>query len=666
MQTRILLCMAVICFALAGWSVTISYTVKTPGVVSVGVFDGKGRLVRTLQSGKKIKDAGAYTIEWDGKDDLGTRQPAGQYTVKGLSANVGAQYQLMMGNAGKPPYTTEDSKGSWGGVWGHVKQITVDRTGKNLYLLWAMEEGTPALLKVNPQGGAHAFKLWGAHTNWGWGACQTLAADEKYVYVGNNQLIDDPANKGNKLLRSLIWRVDGETGDYIETYPENAGIVAEVSRISADLPAKLPANWEMYDTPAKRRSPGLAGNLFGLAVGPQTLYCSLRAENKILLLDKNTGKKVDEASVPEPGGLAMSPDGNLYAISGTQVLKLSPQGKILGTVIGKGLDAPYALCVDRKGLLYISDQAASMQIKVFSPAGKLVQRIGKAGGRAYGGEWAKMKPNLLYPTGPAVTADGTLYVGEECAPKRVAIFKQGHLVDEWIGPLASGCAKMDIADEAQPEYIYQSYYPEDMLRYKVNYATKQFVVDAVWGYFGAGAGGVDYGGKGSSVKEYQEFTPGHSGGQMRHYQGKTFLCTFGSFYRVEGYNLIPCGTVSTEARPGSALEKASKTWKSRPGGALKFHTWRDANGDWMPQEHEVDWTAPAGGEKAMPLAANWLRPYVAPNMDLYLYGWKLPCQGLDAQSNPIYSWAKAGAAAAAPDGRAGRPKNRVESEQFAA
>ena len=52
--------------------------------------------------------------------------------------------------------------------------------------------------------------------------------------------------------------------------------------------------------------------------------------------------------------------------------------------------------------------AAAMQVKVFSPAGKLLRTVGPAGGRPLDGEWARMKSDLLYPTGPAVTADGTL------------------------------------------------------------------------------------------------------------------------------------------------------------------------------------------------------------------------------------------------------------------
>jgi hypothetical protein len=74
-------------------------------------------------------------------------------------------------------------------------------------------------------------------------------------------------------------------------------------------------------------------------------------------------------------------------------------------------------------------------------------------------------------------------VGEDCAPKRIAIFQGGKWADEWIGPLASGCAGVDCADEANPEYLYQLAVQKHLVRYKVDYAKKSFVVDAVWGAF---------------------------------------------------------------------------------------------------------------------------------------------------------------------------------------
>ena len=138
--------------------VALPYQTKIAGSVSLGIYDQQGRLLRTLQSGKK-QEAGPSAVAWDGKDDLGRDLPPGAYTLKGLVANLGWQYQLMMGNAGKPPYLNADGTGGWGGVWGHVLDAVPDATGKYLYLLWKMEEGTPALIKVDPAGSTGKFKL---------------------------------------------------------------------------------------------------------------------------------------------------------------------------------------------------------------------------------------------------------------------------------------------------------------------------------------------------------------------------------------------------------------------------------------------------------------------------------------------------------------------------
>ena len=168
--------------------------------MSLGIYDAQGRLLRTLQSGKKITAPGSYTTAWDGKDDAGKALPSGTYQCQGLSANVGWEYQLSMGNSGKPPYFSVDGSGGMGGVWGNILAAAADADGKSVYLLWTMEEGTPALCKFDPQGREGTFKLWGAHDNWSWGHCQSVACDREYVYVGNNVLVDDPAPRASKSL----------------------------------------------------------------------------------------------------------------------------------------------------------------------------------------------------------------------------------------------------------------------------------------------------------------------------------------------------------------------------------------------------------------------------------------------------------------------------------
>jgi len=607
----------------------IEYATQQAGRVSLGIYDADGRLLRMLQSGRKLA-AGEHAIDWDGRDDTGRPLPPGTYAFRGLAANVGWEFQLMMGNAGRPPYPTADGKGGWGGVHGHVLDAAVDETGKRVYLLWTQEEGSPALLKVDPHGGAGSFIVWGAHNGWSWGRCQAVATDGEFVYVANNQTADSPAEKGAKITRSIVWRAKADSGDYANTYPgANQGLLA-VSEI-----------------------PGEAINLFGIAADDARLYCTLRAENKLVIFNKQDGSRLKDVPIAEPGGLVIAPDGSILVISGRHVVRLSPEGQTLGVAIADDLDAPYDLCVGPDGKLYVSDRGASMQVKVFRSDGKLLRRIGRAGGRAAAGKWAKIRRDLLLPTGPAVTADGTLYVGEDVAPKRVAIFRKDKLADEWIGPLASGCSRIDIADHADPQYVYQTSFPDEaLMRYRVNYAKKSHVLDAVWTADPA-------------ERNPKPSTPAicrlgrGSAGYVRHYKGRTFFYTIGSVFRVDDYELVPAARVTIGV--DDELFAASERWPGRPqfpkgtDKRLIPITLHDANGDGLAEDAEADWSMPPGYKLEWP--GRWsIYPYVDDDLNVYARGWKVPFLGLDAKGNPIYSWSKAEKLPSRPMGKLADPK----------
>jgi len=356
-------------------------------------------------------------------------------------------------------------------------------------------------------------------------------------------------------------------------------------------------------------------------------------------------------------------------LSAGKLLKFSPDGHLLVTVIQEGLVAPYGLCVDAQGQIYVSDQGASMQVKVFSSQGKLIKAVGKAGGRPYGGSWATMREHLLLPTAPTVTADGTLYVGEDAAPKRIAIFKHDRWADEWLGPLASGCAKMDVADEAQPENVYQLFYRSDLVRYRVDYQKRKATLDAVWGYEFSLDHQIDSARYAGGIKQNGLYQGCRSGGYVRHCRGKTFLFINGGprVFRVEGYQLVPCATIGTLVevhRPEyDSLARLSVAWRSRPAlgrypstpAMVGFHVWRDTNGDWEVQENEMDWTLPAGAKEELTWADSTLHAYVDRDMNVFVAGWKLPFLGLDAGGNPIYSWSKAERLPYRPLGRLADP-----------
>jgi hypothetical protein len=64
-------------------STTIRYDVASRSEVSLQVFDVSGALVRTLVNG--VKEAGSYTIDWDGRNDQGNTASSGVYFYR-LSA----------------------------------------------------------------------------------------------------------------------------------------------------------------------------------------------------------------------------------------------------------------------------------------------------------------------------------------------------------------------------------------------------------------------------------------------------------------------------------------------------------------------------------------------------------------------------------------------------
>jgi hypothetical protein len=61
-------------------STTIKFDMKEKGPVTLKVYDVAGRLVRTLEDG--VRDAGAYSILWDGRNNIGSEVASGIYFYK--------------------------------------------------------------------------------------------------------------------------------------------------------------------------------------------------------------------------------------------------------------------------------------------------------------------------------------------------------------------------------------------------------------------------------------------------------------------------------------------------------------------------------------------------------------------------------------------------------
>jgi hypothetical protein len=175
------------------------------------------------------------------------------------------------------------------------------------------------------------------------------------------------------------------------------------------------------------------------------LACALTRTNQILYVsavdaaDAKAGKTIATVHIDSPKGLVFDPKGRLLAISGKKVVEVwrSAETKTSKTVISEGLAEPVGITLDAEGNIYISDRGSSHQVKIFSPQGKFLSAIGKAGVPAEG----PYDPlHMNNPRGLAIDSDKQLWVAEEdFIPKRVSVWTQaGKFVKAFYGPSKYG------------------------------------------------------------------------------------------------------------------------------------------------------------------------------------------------------------------------------------
>ena len=146
----------------------------------------------------------------------------------------------------------------------------------------------------------------------------------------------------------------------------------------------------------------------GLAYHAGKLYVAYQARDLIGVFDAQQGDLLESWTVPTPQRLAVRPDGSLVAISNGQILALSA-GKTTPLVTSH-LDVPVGIAVDQAGLLYVANRGGMQNISVFSPEGKYLRSIGKAGGRPRAGRYDAN--GMLEPGGISVDKNGRLWVAE--------------------------------------------------------------------------------------------------------------------------------------------------------------------------------------------------------------------------------------------------------------
>jgi hypothetical protein len=520
---------------------TIPLAPPGEGRMSVNVFDAATD-VTVRQLACAVPTAKALT--WDGRDMYGQWVAPGRYAYHGiLTPTPRLRYVTSVGQSGRPPYRTADGKGSWGGVWGYVYDIKpVDATpDSDIVVLWSFEEGEGGLIRMSQDGEVR----WKQHLAWWLKASQmALASDGANIYIACASALGAPegqSNYGGDLRRPLVWRVDAASG-----------------RIK-DFPGASQQSMRMFGEYAKGDRIVTA-----LAYRDGKLYLTAPTNGKIFVADAGSGQQVAAWDLPEASGVTFDAQGRLLAGRGTKLVRLDEAGHVAATLADAG-GPIWALAALPGGGLAATVGAPRQQVVCFDAAGHETKALGRPGGRPRCGKM--IKDAFLDPTGLGVTAGGRLFVAESQAPKRFTRWSaEGRLEREFHGPYYySG---MFAVDFEQPEYVYGDTHG-DIIRYKVDYDTGAWDVDAYW------IGVFNHGGDEVPLKWAQT---------VRHRAGHTYLCG-GSGGIVE---LRDDSFRNVAAIYGGWVSQGPDgAWRPDPKAKVKLKgAWSDLNGDGLKQPEE--------------------------------------------------------------------------------
>lgn len=598
---------------------TVEADVPREGAVSLGVFDRDGRLVRTLLKADWRKN-GAISEPWDLKDQRGEFVAPGKYALRGLvTQGVSAEYRRSVCNPGTPPWPTADGTGDWLSDEAPPQAVATD--GVNFFIAAPGSEKGFAVIAIGPDG----RRIWGVGEQF-FPRCVSLSYLDGVLHALFSGPVKD-AKPGAKMRpdnakdwargRAVLVSYDAKSGRRVGFSARNPRMELgerwpyreEASLLCDHIAAKDFAPSNYIGQPRYFASGvGETDNAIGFAALPGIFAVSKFYENKIEFYDAATLEKAGEVAVEAPAGLCATRDGALLAISGKTVVKIAlPRGASRVPrpvsspvpVVVSGLSAPVALCVDRAGIIYVSDWAGEMRVKKFAPDGSFLGAVGKAGGRPWIGAFEK--DGMLLPHGLAVSDAGVLLVAEaDTLPKRVSAWNSstGAFIRHWIGPAPYGGMSGFWFDPGEPGFFHAmgckfSWKPESGAWDVVATDCRRTDRDQAFATDGADCMAT--------------------GSRIVRRGGKTFLCT-GSrnhtvWLRRDGDRFVPCAAVgglqSTMTDDGTGVN----CWDSNVGRHLyrnvrpecfrghsgkrgrggDNYAWSDLDGDGTVSPDELTW-----------------------------------------------------------------------------
>jgi len=420
-------------------------TVSLPqsAMTSAGIFDARGRLIRTLWSGL-AKPAGAVIIAWNGLDDdgapVGSSEP---YVARVLTHNVRYNWEGVIGNT-----SAEMTGGHIHRALNPINDMAIDSTGNAFYVVGYNEQQS-ALRHFNVSDPDRSTAL--AHDDYR-GVFRYVATDGTLVYFAN---INSPS------FVMALQVADGSEHRFPEGRVELSGSGADIrwqSVIdygSADAQSGLPAS-----APS-----GLAVQRRG-----DSLFVAHELTNEIRVIDKKAGGLRDRIEVTAPTSLAMAPDDSLWVLCRMDGRRTVVRYRLFGgkwaqeVRLSADLENPVALAVSpRDGTLVVMD-AGTEQLKGFDDGGDRIWTMGREGGyRTNGPEVTADKFWFSYARSyVAFQSDGSFWVGDPANARNLHFSSRRAYIGQIMYLPKSYVSALDSAD---PTRVFSGF-----LEFKVDYS----------------------------------------------------------------------------------------------------------------------------------------------------------------------------------------------------
>lgn len=346
---------------------SIKFTLDNKYTTSAGVYKSDGSLVRTLWR-REPYNAGTYTVAWDGKDDAGNAAIGGPFQVKLIYHNVQYVWEGAIGN-------TSQAQSGPHAYNGYLPIRDMAATDTAMFMVAGFNEGQYSLRRfphANPSYPSNAGRVDG------YTAFSLLDTDGTNVYMADNE--------GGVYLggtTSFVYAVK------VRDNSEVSFEAGQTLRLNGSQPSQTYASvidLDRSSTPlASVGFTVLSNAATGLAVqkSGNILAVAHSGQNVIRLFDKVRGTLLRTIAVNKPGSLSMSPSGDLWAVTGSTVVRytnLATSPSIATTITG--FANPLAIANDptNEDLVLVADGGNSQQVKAYNRSGSAQWTYGQPGG----------------------------------------------------------------------------------------------------------------------------------------------------------------------------------------------------------------------------------------------------------------------------------------------